>query len=83
MLKKMTGTETAFIYIPREEQSFAKIKKYEGCYPEDYPHENGNYINICRKCGNEFFGHKRRVWCKLCLNDSSSDSREQPRESIK
>ena len=33
---------------------------------EDFPHENGNYINECCECGCKFFGHKRRVICKLC-----------------
>lgn len=44
------------------------IYKYEGNWTEDFPHENGNYQNKCRECGNEFLGHKRRVVCKLCFS---------------
>jgi hypothetical protein len=35
-------------------------------WEEDYGHENGDYINTCVKCNNIFFGHKRRVVCKVC-----------------
>lgn len=35
-------------------------------FPEDRPHENGNYINLCSFCNKTFVGHKRRVCCKLC-----------------
>lgn len=34
-------------------------------WPEDYSHENGNYMNKC-KCGRTFHGHKRRPQCKVC-----------------
>jgi hypothetical protein len=33
---------------------------------EDYPHENGNYVNKCIQCGEFFLGHKRRVICREC-----------------
>lgn len=36
-------------------------------WEEDLPHENGNYQCSCIKCGNFFFGHKRRVVCKVCF----------------
>ena len=35
---------------------------------EDTTHENGNYENICCICTEHFFGHKRRVVCKICQN---------------
>lgn len=35
-------------------------------WEEDYPHENGNYINTCIECKMPFKGHKRRVICKIC-----------------
>jgi hypothetical protein len=35
-------------------------------WPEDYEHENGNYINTCSVCKLAFRGHKRRVWCRMC-----------------
>jgi hypothetical protein len=40
-------------------------------WPEDYPHENGNYPNICVYCKQTFIGHKRRAICKLCNNKQS------------
>lgn len=40
-----------------------------GDWPEDFPHENGNYQRECIFCGAMFTGHKRRVVCKLCETD--------------
>jgi len=40
---------------------------YGGNWPEDYTHENGNYVNKCCRCENYFIGYKRRVVCKLCV----------------
>lgn len=37
-------------------------------WPEDAPHENGNYYCTCCHCGESFVGHKRRVVCKVCHN---------------
>lgn len=37
-------------------------------WPEDYAHENGNYMSMCRECGNKFVGHKRRIKCKVCAD---------------
>ena len=37
-------------------------------WPEDFPHENGQYMNTCHVCKNTFIGHKRRVVCKVCNN---------------
>lgn len=44
--------------------NFDSIKNWE----EDYPYENGNYINKCIECKGYFFGHKRRYICKECIN---------------
>ncbi len=38
----------------------------DGDWTEDFSHENGNYINACIVCKNEFMGHKRRVVCRVC-----------------
>ena len=38
----------------------------ERSWPEDVPHENGNYHCICVECGRGFTGHKRRVVCRHC-----------------
>lgn len=35
-------------------------------WPEDFPHENGNYVCRCVTCKQNFIGHKRRVQCKAC-----------------
>jgi|SRR5690348_16997431 len=45
-----------------------EINKTDRDWTEDFPHENGNYSNICTRCGGIFFGHKRRVICRLCAN---------------
>ena len=37
-----------------------------GDWPEDFPHENGNYMCRCIQCGKNFMGHKRRCVCKTC-----------------
>lgn len=46
-----------------------EIEKYDGNYSEDFEHENGNYINKCKNCDNQFLGHKRRTRCKKCVED--------------
>ena len=42
------------------------LADYVGNWKEDFIHENGNYMNICIRCDEEFLGHKRRVICKKC-----------------
>lgn len=49
-------------------------------YSEDSPFENGNYECRCITCGATFFGHKRRVQCKVCANKPAQDD-GQDRES--
>lgn len=41
-------------------------------WTEDSNHENGNYMNTCSVCDNDFIGHKRRRVCKLCASPSPS-----------
>jgi hypothetical protein len=36
-------------------------------WTEDYAHENGNYMCLCMRCNKQFFGHKRRVVCRVCV----------------
>lgn len=48
-------------------------------WPEDFSHENGNYMCTCAHCGCTFHGHKRRVCCKACATKPShtlNDCRE-------
>ena len=40
-------------------------------WPEDFEQENGNYVNVCVLCGEEFVGHKRRVFCRACAKTTS------------
>lgn len=35
-------------------------------WTEDFQHENGLYMCKCIKCREYFYGHKRRVVCKVC-----------------
>ncbi len=35
-------------------------------WTEDFAHENGNCLRRCYGCNRTFFGHKRRVECKVC-----------------
>ena len=42
----------------------------EKCHwPEDFPHDNGIYENICGQCTKHFLGHKRRPICKVCASE--------------
>lgn len=49
-------------------------------WPEDYPHENGNYRNVCVRCNEVFHGHKRRYACKSCVGVKSE--REKLKELL-
>lgn len=49
----------------REEKIIFPV--HPGDWPEDFDHENGNYIGLCRECGHSFRGHKRRFICKICM----------------
>lgn len=35
---------------------------------EDYPHDNGQYMNLCRTCERLFMGYKRRIQCRACAH---------------
>ena len=37
-------------------------------WPDDYVYDNGMYMNICHACSTKFFGHKRRITCKVCAD---------------
>lgn len=43
-----------------------KADPHAGDWPEDFPHENGNYYCHCLRCGSQFVGYKRRLECKVC-----------------
>jgi len=46
-------------------------------WPEDFSGENGNYMNRCADCKLTFFGHKRRVVCKVCSAAPAEPTPEQ------
>jgi hypothetical protein len=37
-------------------------------WTEDYPHDNGQYMNLCRTCTRLFMGYKRRIQCRDCAH---------------
>jgi ABC-type transport system involved in cytochrome c biogenesis ATPase subunit len=55
-------------------------------WPQDYPHENGNYESVCLSCGVHFLGHKRRIICQVCdlenLERWSQMPEEERRETL-
>jgi Zn finger protein HypA/HybF involved in hydrogenase expression len=38
-------------------------------WTEDFGHENGRYQCRCIECAQMFYGHKRRVLCKVCRRE--------------
>src|SRR3546814_19465988 len=48
-------------------------------WPEDFPHENGNYICRCCRCEGMFWGHKRRIVCKSCRHPTAEDGESDAR----
>ena len=46
--------------------NLVELHDSERSFPEDYNHENGQYVNKCFGCNKFFMGHKRRVTCKSC-----------------
>ena len=52
---------------------------YDRCdYPEDKQYENGTYQCICNSCGITFYGHKRRIVCKVCY-EGAKNTKQQVR----
>lgn len=49
-----------------EQTGMNSLLREERNWTEDFPHENGKYLNTCSSCGKGFLGYKRRVICKLC-----------------
>lgn len=45
-------------------------------WPEDFEHENGEYMNTCCECKNTFTGHKRRFICKACSTSQGGEAVE-------
>ncbi len=68
---ELTGLEEAAARLMEQQPEVSDSRNWE----EDYSHENGNYQNRCKVCGNLFFGHKRRVVCKSCHHPQISGER--------
>ena len=45
-------------------------------WPEDFDHDNGMYYCRCRKCNEQFIGYKRRIVCKSCQWDFTTEQLE-------
>lgn len=45
---------------------FAELSQSERSFQSDFSTENGNYLNNCCICHQDFIGYKRRVVCKVC-----------------
>lgn len=54
--------------------TIAMVPANPGNWPEDSSHENGNYECKCCHCGATFYGHKRRVVCKVCASQAPERS---------
>lgn len=63
--------------LSENERHMRQINSFAGNWIEDFPAENGNYLNFCPDCQRYFLGHKRRVTCKLCAQ-SSTPSPDSP-----
>jgi hypothetical protein len=48
-----------------------------GNWPEDFAHENGQYLCRCHDCGENFTGYKRRVTCKVCASKPLTPDQER------
>ena len=42
-------------------------------WPEDFNHDNGMYYCRCIECKERFIGYKRRVICKSCYWDNTTN----------
>ena len=51
---------------PAEVGDGVPVPVMPGNWPEDASHENGDYECRCVTCEQTFYGHKRRVICKVC-----------------
>lgn len=49
------------------------VPSLPGNWPEDASHENGDYECLCYICQKPFYGHKRRVVCKVCASPASKE----------
>jgi hypothetical protein len=48
---------------------------HPGDWPEDFGNENGNYLNRCIICKDQFAGHKLRIVCRVCEQNSETKAK--------
>lgn len=70
-VKNVIGESGSHAETIKRADEWLKQARNRRNWTEDFTHENGNYMNTCVYCKNEFKGHKRRVICKICNNDST------------
>lgn len=46
-------------------------------WPEDFAHENGNYLCRCVGCHETFHGHKRRYICHVCADQDAAKAKHR------
>src|SRR5690606_30480947 len=53
--------------FPEDKPSF-KMPEFDSPknWTEDYKLDNGHYVCTCSVCKEQFYGHKRRVVCRVC-----------------
>ena len=68
-VENIADLQQAIDILEKTKASCLLPKLSERDWKEDFIHENGNYVNYCIKCKKGFFGHKRRVICKLCFGN--------------
>lgn len=78
-------TDDAFYVYNMTEQLWYNFLEQKRSWPEDYEHENGNYMCQCAACNQRFNGYKRRSICKLChlgLTDGNKPKFNDPKQVI-
>jgi len=60
---------------------FGMLDSSDRDWIEDFGHENGNYQCNCIRCNKHFYGHKRRIVCKLCSHSTPEPIEPQKRQS--
>ncbi len=46
-------------------------------FTEDFIHENGLYECACSRCRSKFYGHKRRIACKVCERRNKEEDSDE------
>lgn len=71
---------SCLVQEPKVEEQELNFKLTGRDWTEDFYHENGKYCNVCYKCDQKFFGHKRRVICKPCQEGKPEEQLKEKQE---